>query len=153
MKLLLAKIWKLLSLPKQVQLFVMRLFQDQFLIGVTGIFLNKKREVLVFKHTYREVTWSLPGGYLKAREHPAEGLEREVKEESGFVVSADEELKTRTDRESARLDLCYIGTFIGGDFIPSNEVTEFGFFSFDNLPLIPKNQLFLIQQALRQTAK
>lgn len=126
----------------------MRILQDNFLIGVTGIILNEKNEILVFKHTYREVQWSLPGGYLGAREHPLEGLEREIEEESGLIVSGDYQLKVRTDRETARLDICVVGTFIGGEFRPSHEVTKFGFFSFETLPLIPKNQLFLINEAL-----
>jgi len=127
----------------------MRILQDQFLVGVTGIFLNNKKEILLFKHSYRDGTWSLPGGYLKAREHPSEGLEREIKEESGLIVSTDRELRTRTDRKTARLDLCYVGKFIGGTFAPSAEVTQFGLFNFDNLPQIPQNQLFLIQEALQ----
>lgn len=146
---LLAKTWRALSLPKAVQLMVMRVFQDQFLVGVTGIILNEKNEVLLFKHTYRQTRWSLPGGYIKSKEHPLEGLEREIEEESGFVVSADEQLKIRTDRESSRLDVVVIGRFMGGDFKPSSEVSEFGFFSFENLPLISKNQLFLIEHALQ----
>jgi 8-oxo-dGTP diphosphatase len=149
-KRLAARIWKLLRLPKGLQLFIMRFLQDQFLIGVTGIFFNAKNEILVFKHTYRQTVWSLPGGYLKGREHPAEGLEREIMEESGLVVSADHQLKTRTDRQAARLDLCYVGTFIGGEFKPSTEVIEYGFFSFENLPLISKTQLLLIQLALKK---
>ncbi len=148
MKTLLAKVWKFLRLPKGLQLFIMRFLQDQFLIGVTGIFLNDKNEILVFKHTYRQTRWSLPGGYLKAGEHPKEGLEREIKEESGLIVSADERVKTRTDRETARLDMCYVGKFLGGEFTPSSEVSEYGFFSLDNLPLIAKNQLLLINMAL-----
>ena len=106
----------------------MRFIQDQFLIGVTGIIFNDKEEVLLFKHSYRQTRWSLPGGYLKSKEHPEEGLEREVFEESGLTVSVDEQLKTRTDRSSDRLDLCYVGKFIGGNFSPSTEVTEHGFF-------------------------
>lgn len=129
----------------------MRLFQDQFLIGVTGVILNNNNEILLFKHTYRAHSWSLPGGYLKKGEHPKEGLEREIKEESNFVVSADEQLKTRTDREGARIDMCYVGKFIGGEFVPSSEVSEFGFFAIENLPLLRKNQLFLIEEALNQT--
>ncbi len=128
----------------------MRFFQDQFLIGVTGIVFNENDEVLLFKHTYRQHAWSLPGGYLKAKEHPREGLEREIKEESNLTVSMDEQLKTRTDRESARIDICYYGTFIGGEFEPSEEVSAYGFFAVDNLPLLRTNQLFLIDQALRQ---
>jgi ADP-ribose pyrophosphatase YjhB (NUDIX family) len=117
---------------------------------VTGIIFNEKNEVLLFKHTYRQHSWSLPGGYLKSGEHPTEGLEREIKEESNLVVSVDNSLKTRTDRTSARLDLCYIGLFIGGEFTPSQEVSEYGFFSQDKMPLLRSNQVFLINEALRQ---
>lgn len=126
----------------------MRISQDQFLIGVTGIIFNEKNEVLLLKHTYRQTAWSLPGGYMKGKEHPAEGLEREIKEESGFTVSVDEQLKIRTDRESSRLDICLIGTYIGGEFKKNAEVSEGGFFSFENLPIISRNQLLFIQEAL-----
>ena len=150
MKSLLAKIWKFLDLPKGVQLFFMRIFQNQFLVGVTGVIFNEKNEILLFKHTYRQQSWALPGGYMKAGEHPAETIEREIKEESNLTVSADEALKTRTDREGARLDLCYTGIFIGGDFTPSVEVSEYGFFSQDTMPLLRSNQVFLIEEALQQ---
>lgn len=150
MKSFLAKVWKLLNLSKGVQLFFMRFFQNQFLVGVTGIIFNEKNEVLLFKHTYRKHSWSLPGGYMKSGEHPAEALEREIKEESGFVVSVDKSFKTRTDRTSSRLDLCYLGVFIGGEFIKSEEVSEYGFFSQDKMPLLRSNQVFLIEEALQQ---
>jgi len=150
MKTFLAKIYRALHLPKDLQLLVMRFFQDQFLVGVTGIIFNDKNEILLFRHTYRAHAWSLPGGYLKSGEHPAEALEREIKEESGFVVSVDDSLKTRTDRDSARLDMCYTGILIGGDFTPTHEVSEYGFFTQDKLPLLRQNQVFLIDEALKQ---
>lgn len=150
MKNFLANIYKGLHLPPNLQLFIMRIFQDQFLVGVTGIIFNDKKEILLFKHNYRAHAWSLPGGYLKSGEHPREALEREIKEESGLVVSIDEPLKTRTDRDSARLDMCYTGVLIGGDFTPSHEVSEYGFFAQDKLPLLRKNQVFLIDEALKQ---
>jgi len=149
-KTLLTKLWKALHLPKGLQLLIMRFFQDQFLVGVTGIIFNDKNEILLFKHVYRSHAWSLPGGYMKAGEHPRETLEREVKEESGLIISMDESLKTRTDRLTARLDMCYIGVLIGGDFKQTHEVSEYGFFTQDKLPLLRKNQLFLIDEALKQ---
>jgi len=127
----------------------MRVLQDQFLVGVTGIIFNDKKEILLFKHIYRAHQWSLPGGYLKSGEHPMEGLEREIMEESGLVVSVDDSLKTRTDRSTARLDICYTGQFIGGDFSPTHEVSEYGFFTMNNFPLLRKNQVILIDQALK----
>ena len=150
MKNLLAKIYQALHLPKDLQLLVMRFLQDQFLVGVTGIIFNDQNEILLFKHTYRSHSWSLPGGYLKSGEHPREALEREIKKESGLVVSVDDSLKTRTDRDTARLDMCYIGILIGGDFTPTHEVSEYGFFTQDKLPLLRKNQVFLIDEALKQ---
>lgn len=83
-------------------------------------------------------------------EHPREALEREIKEESGLVVSIDNSLKTRTDRDSARLDMCYTGILIGGDFTPTHEVSEYGFFNQNNLPRLRKKQVFLIDGAIKQ---
>lgn len=149
MKGLLLKIWKALKLPTDLQLFFMRRVNDQFLIGVTGIILNDKKKILLFKHTYRaKDNWSLPGGYVKGKEHPKEALEREIKEESGYVVSVDKRIRIRTDRKTARLDIVYSGKFIGGEFAPSSEVKAAHLFAFDRLPEIPKDQLFFIAKVL-----
>jgi 8-oxo-dGTP diphosphatase len=60
--------WKLLSLPKRLQIAIMRVFQDEFLIGLTGVILNDKNEILVVKHTYRDGdSWSLQVGISKVK--------------------------------------------------------------------------------------
>ena len=146
---ILLTLWSKFRLPTNLQLFLMRFVNDQFLVGATGIFLNDKNEILLVKHTYRRVgKWSLPGGYIKSKEHPKEALEREVLEETGLVVSADDRLKIRTDRDFARLDITYSGKFLDGEFRPSKEVSEAKFFSFEDLPLIPKDQLLFIEKAV-----
>jgi ADP-ribose pyrophosphatase YjhB (NUDIX family) len=150
MKGLLLALWKKLNFSKNFQLNIIRMFQDQFLVGVTGLIFNEKNEVLLFKHTYRQTAWSLPGGYMNGKEHPKEALVREIMEESGFTVSIDWRMKVRTDRDTARLDISYIGTYIGGEFVPSKEVSEARFCSMENLPPIRRNQLFLIKNALEQ---
>lgn len=148
MNFFLLRLWKALPFSKDIRIALMRILQDQFLVGVTGVIFNEYDEVLLFKHTYRSVPWSLPGGYIKGKEHPREGLEREIEEESGLIVSLEDRLKIRTDRETARLDISYMGSFLGGVFRVSDEVSEYGFFRFSQLPLIPKSQPLLIQQAL-----
>lgn len=150
MMILIAKLWKALHLPKTWQLGFMRVIQDQFLVGVTGVIFNEKDEILLFRHTYRKHEWSLPGGYIKSKEHPREALEREIEEESGLVVSADLRYKIRTDRDTARLDIVYVGKFIGGTFKPSAEVVEVKFFYFETLPLIQKDQLILIEKIIQR---
>jgi 8-oxo-dGTP diphosphatase len=146
-KLLLA-IWKLLPLSKHVQLWIMGLRESKFLVGVTGVILNDRREILLFKHTYRKQPWGLPGGYAKRGEHPRETLEREIREESGFDVSAHTELKIRTDRETSRLEIAFGGTYLSGVFRPSAEVCEARFFPFGDLPALSRNELLLIRRAL-----
>ncbi|OGK11573.1 hypothetical protein A2954_01805 [Candidatus Roizmanbacteria bacterium RIFCSPLOWO2_01_FULL_37_12] len=139
--------WRILNFTKNLQVRIMRFLNDEFLVGVTGIIFNNKNKVLLVKHTYRNLEWSLPGGYLKAKEHPTEGLEREILEETGFTVSIDKLLKIRTDRETGRLDMCYFGTFIGGDFKKNNEVVDFQFCEFDQLPVLIPDQVLFIKQA------
>lgn len=148
MKAIFGKIWRFFSLPKLLQLKIMRMFQDEFLIGVTGVILNEKNEVLVCKHTYRQNQWSLPGGYIKTKEHPIEGLVREIEEETGFIVRIEKIIHTRTDRETARLDMACLGTFIGGEFKASREISQAKFVSFENLPLLSQSQLLLIKEVL-----
>ena len=153
MKLFLAGVWRFLGFKTNIQLIFMRFFNDKFLIGLTGIFFDDHDKVLLVKHSYRTIQWSLPGGYLKAKEHPVEGLEREIAEETGFIVSVDKALKVRTDRKTGRLDMCYIGKFIGGEFTSSEEVIAYGLFAFDELPLLLKDQVIFIGYALKHWQK
>ncbi len=147
---LLLKLWKRLDLSKELQLKIIRLFQDKFLVGVTGLIFDEKDRILLFKHTYRQIPWGLPGGFLKAKEHPILGLEREIEEESGLIIAIDERLKIKIDKDVSSLDICYLGTFIGGEFTTSSEVSEYGLFPVNSLPLLPKAQLILIDQAAEQ---
>lgn len=147
---LLLKLWKALHLSKIWQLRFIRILEDQFLVGVTGVIVTKDNKILLLKHTYRKIAWSLPGGYIKAKEHPKEALEREIEEETGLIISADTRYKIRTDRDTARLDIIYIGAFIGGEFKASSEISDAGFFTVDTLPIIRKDQLLLIEKIMRE---
>lgn len=119
---------------KMFQIFLLRVVNEKFLIGVTGVIFNADQHVLLVKHSYRRVPWSLPGGYLQAREHPKKGLEREILEETNFTVHVERILITKHDKDTPRIDMCYEGIFKKGTFKASDEVVDFGFFEKDKLP-------------------
>lgn len=125
---------------KNFQIKFLRLINDKFLIGVTGVIFNDKYEVLLVKHSYRRVPWSLPGGYLQASEHPKKGLEREIYEETNFRVYIEKILQTKHDKDTPRIDMCYVGTFKKGTFKMSDEVVDFGFFAPNKLPKLINDQ-------------
>src|SRR5580704_7392615 len=107
----LLQLWKNLKAGKMFQIFLLRVVNEKFLIGVTGVIFNENHEVLLVKHSYRRVPWSLPGGYLQAKEHPKKGLEREIHEETNFKVHVERILMTKHDKDTPRIDMCYVGTF------------------------------------------
>lgn len=141
-------IWKILALPKKVQLWILGFRETKFLVGVAGIIVNERREILLFKHTYRNRAWGLPGGYARAGEHPRETLVREIREESGFEVSVDSALKIRTDRETSRMEIVLTGRYLSGTFRPSDEVEDARFFAFENLPVLSRSELLLVKRVL-----
>jgi 8-oxo-dGTP diphosphatase len=146
----LLKIWRKLALTTGVQIKILRLFNDKFLIGVTGVIFNDKHEVLLVKHTYRRVPWSLPGGCLQSGEHPKSGLQRELFEETNFKVFIESIIKTQHDKSSARLDMCYVGIYKSGKFKKSHEVVDYGFYNLDKLPPLITDQYKQIEMAYEE---
>lgn len=125
---------------KNFQIKFLRMVNDKFLIGVTGVIFNDAYEVLLVKHSYRRVPWSLPGGYLQANEHPKKGLEREIREETNFVVHIEKIIQTKHDNDTPRIDMCYIGTFEKGKFKKNDEVIDFEFTAINKLPKLIDDQ-------------
>ncbi len=146
---MLLQIWKKLNLPQPLQVFLMRFANDQFLIGVTGVIFNENNHILLLKHTYRRVEWSLPGGYLKANEHPKVGLAREIMEETGFTVHVIQIIRTQTDHKG-RLDMSYYGIYESGDFKPSDEVSAYKFVDPNKLPKLLNDQYKQIDEAIKR---
>ena len=85
--------------------------------------------------------WTLPGGWADVNATPAENVEREVLEESGYKVRA-KKLINLVDRNRSGFPphpeyiykLHFLCELIGGEPQVSLETSEVGFFTFDNLP-------------------
>lgn len=143
------RLWKGLSRMRPLRQFLLRVVNDQFLIGVTGVIFNDRNQVLLVKHTYRSHTWSLPGGFLQHKENPKQGLEREILEETGFVVRIIRIIMTKTS-QSGSIDLSYFGELVSGTFQPSAEVSEYKFVSPKKLPKLIKDQYEQISEGLKR---
>lgn len=55
-------------------------------VSVKGVVLDSRRRLLLLRNERDE--WELPGGRLEHDEDPAKCVVREIREESGWVVSA-----------------------------------------------------------------
>ena len=123
------------------------LTHPRFLIGVMALIRDEQGRVLILEHTYRrEYPWGLPGGYLQPREEPAEGLRREVEEETGLRVEVGELLAVGLYRRD-QLDLLYRARVVGGVQQASPEVRAWRFAEERELLAILPNQLTMLRRA------
>lgn len=88
-----------------------REFPSAPLMGVGAVVVDRERVLLVRRGTEPlKGRWSLPGGLLELGESLADGVVREVKEETGLVVEVVElvELLDRIHREGERIRYHYV---------------------------------------------
>ncbi len=84
--------------------------------------------------------WDIPGGFLEDDELPAAGAVREVEEETGLRVEAQELFGfyigqySRTDGTMSCLNIYFLGRVVGGHEQPGHEATELGWFAPQDLP-------------------
>ncbi len=128
----LLKIWKVL--PLWLQIILSRIIRPLFQVFAAAVILDEDKNILLVKSTYQRFhPWGLPGGGLEYGEHPEEAVIREVWEETGLHISAERLLLVNSWLPD-RVGLYYLCRVTGGTFSPSDEVSEFAYFSLDNLP-------------------
>lgn len=66
-------------------------------MGAYGICINEGGEILLSRYAPPEATWSLPGGGVEHGEHPEDAVVRELREETGYLVSVDRLLKVESE--------------------------------------------------------
>ncbi len=130
------KAWKKLPIPFFARRMFTYLSNFRFPIGVNGVITNAADEVLLFMHTYRRVPWGMPSGWMK-REDPAQGLIREVREESGLEIAVDRVAHVWHEKNVYGVHaagILFVGHVVGGAFRPSAEVSDCGFFPLGKWP-------------------
>jgi 8-oxo-dGTP pyrophosphatase MutT (NUDIX family) len=121
-------------LPFRLQLIASRLIRPLFQVFAAAVILDPHKKVLLVKSTYQRFhPWGLPGGSLEYREQPEEAVIREVWEETGLTVCIERFLLVRSWLPD-RVGMYYLCRITDGTFHPTDEVSEFDYFSIDNLP-------------------
>jgi ADP-ribose pyrophosphatase YjhB (NUDIX family) len=143
----LLELWGRLPIPLRLRWWLAIAVVDKIPVGVAGVILNQAGQVLMFRHTYRgQFPWGLPSGWLKAFEDPAAGLARELAEEAGLIVRVTRPLLARSGSVFKRLDLVYQCEWVEGEFRPSAEVAEMGWFAHNSLPVLMHSQYDMMNQ-------
>jgi ADP-ribose pyrophosphatase YjhB (NUDIX family) len=141
-------LWKIL--PDKWRWYLLWLFSDHFVVGVTGVVLNARDEVLLAHHVYRSgITWGLLGGGVKHREGFERAMHREILEETGLSVQVDDLLQVDLNEDHPLINLYFCCTVEGTPQPRVNEeLFEAGFYSLDNLPgTVDPDQIVIIQRA------
>jgi len=132
LKIILLKIWRVL--PLWLQIALSRVIRPLFQVFAAAVIFDENRNILLVKSTYNRFhPWGLPGGSLEYGEHPQEAVIREVMEETHLKICI-EKLLLVSSWTPDRVGLYYLCRITGGTFSPSDEVSEFAFFSLDELP-------------------
>lgn len=109
-------------------------------VDVRGV-IFKDNKVLLVKEII-DGGWTFPGGWADPNETPSESVEREVFEESGFIVKATKVLAVYDRDKQGHKDpypfhifkLFFLCELTGGEKMTSNETSAVEFFGEDEIP-------------------
>ena len=149
-KKILLQIWRVL--PDWFQSILSRIIRPLFQVFAAAVIFDENKDILLVKSTYRRFhPWGLPGGSLEYGEHPEKTVIREVWEETGLKVCIVKFLLVNSWLPD-RVGFYYFCTITGGTFHPTEEVSEFAYFSVEDLPDIHPIDVDMIKRLHRMVA-
>ncbi|MCP4519860.1 MAG: NUDIX hydrolase, partial [Delftia sp.] len=73
MKHLVARLYRRLPLPYWLQAWIIQRITPALRVGVAGVVLNQRGEILLLEHVFRRAyPWGLPGGWMARGESPSQ---------------------------------------------------------------------------------
>lgn len=104
-------------------------------IGVFATIFDKQGRILCVKRNYPPFNWTTPGGGMDDGESLIQAIEREVREETGYIVHAKRLMGAYSSIYKDDLVLSIEAEIIDREeWQPNQEISEIGFFPKDELP-------------------
>ncbi|HLO18712.1 MAG TPA: NUDIX domain-containing protein [Anaerolineales bacterium] len=143
-KRILLKVWRVL--PAWLQAILSRIIRPLFQVFAAAVIFDQHKNIFLVKSTYQRFhPWGLPGGSLEYGEHPEQAVLREVWEETRLNICI-ERLLLVSSWLPDRVGLYYLCRITDGTFLPTEEVSEFAYYSIDSLPDISPLDIDVIRK-------
>ncbi len=127
----------LMHLPGMQQLIRLgvRLIVPKHRIGVALVALDEKENVFMLKHVFHPIApWGLPAGWLEKKESPAEGILRELYEETGLRATLEAPINIGYHPQANHIGIVYLAKIEMAPIQLSNEILAAKWFPSDDLP-------------------
>jgi ADP-ribose pyrophosphatase YjhB (NUDIX family) len=136
-----------------MQVVLSRIIRPKFQVFAAAVIFDKDNRIMLVKSTYQRFhPWGLPGGGLNYGEPPDAAVIREVWEETSLRVGIEDLIFVKTWIPD-RVGIYYLCNIVDGEFQPSDEVSEYGYFSLDDLPDVRPLDVFLITHIFENVNK
>lgn len=104
-------------------------------IGVAAAIFDERGRILCVKQDYRDKLWALPGGAVEPGESPIRALQREVREETGYLVRVGPLIGVYATPWKDTVFLCFAAGIVGEEeWHPDGEIAARAFFERGRLP-------------------
>jgi 8-oxo-dGTP diphosphatase len=144
MKSLLLQVWRVL--PLWLQQVLSRVIRPLFQVFAAAVIFDQQNRIFLVKLTYQRFhPWGLPGGGLEYGETSEDAVIREVWEETGLKVEIEKLLLNKTFPPD-KFAMYYLCRITDGVFQPSDEVSEYGYYTLNDLPDVRQRDYALINE-------
>jgi 8-oxo-dGTP pyrophosphatase MutT (NUDIX family) len=138
----LPRLWGLsfyLPIPPPLRVAAVRFISYSFLVGAVAVIRSADgRGYLLARHRYpigrrRAEVWGFPGGTVGKYEEIRQALRREIAQELGISISVGRLLVVDASQRP-HLDFFFECAARGGEFRPSSEIAQVGYFEPEGVP-------------------